>query len=85
MLQRYIWVVGAKPWDVTEILANQNSTEPNLESRSRSEVSEQDKHFLVAVTLLWECQIVFMDLSKKTCIVAQSYPYRGTKFGYRVL
>ena len=75
VLQRYIRVGGPLgPGDVTEILVNQNSTEPNLESGSRSEVSvtaraEQDKQCLVAVTLPWEHQIVFIDLSKKPALL----------------
>ena len=74
VLQRYIRIVEAGPWDVTEILVNQNSTEPNLGSGSRSEVSvtdraEQDKRCLVAVTLVLERQIVFIDLSKKPALL----------------
>ena len=74
VLQRYIRVVEAGPHDVTEIFVNQNSTEPNLESGSRSEVSvtaraEQDKHCLVAVTLPFERKIVFIDLSKKPALL----------------
>ena len=74
LLQRYIRVEWAGPYDITEIRVNQNSTEPNLESGSRSEVSvtaraEQDKHCLVAVTLFLERKIVFIDLSKKPALL----------------
>ena len=74
VLQRYIRVVGPGPWDVTEIRVNQNSNEPNLKSGCSSEVSvtaraEQDKQCLVAVTLLWEHQILFIDLSKKPALL----------------
>ena len=76
LLQRYIRIVGVGygPWDVTEILVNQNSTEPNLESGSRSEVSvtaraEQNKQCLVSVTLPGKRQIVFIDLSQKPALL----------------
>ena len=91
VLQRYIRVegVGYGPWDVTEIRVNQNSTEPNLESGSRSEVSvtaraEQDKHCLVAVTLPRERKIVFIDLSQKPAllhkVIRTEKPCRPIKF-----
>ena len=74
VLQRYIRFVEARPGDVTEIFVNQNSTEPNLESGSRSEVSvtaraEHDKHCLVAVTLPCKRQIMFINLSKKPALL----------------
>ena len=76
VLQRYIRFVGSRtdPWDVTEIFVDQNSTDSNSESGSRSEVSvtdraEQNKHCLVAVTLPRKRQIVFIDLSKKPALL----------------
>ena len=79
VLQRYIRIVasGPGPWDVTEIVVNQNSNEQNLESSSSSEVSDrakQDKQCLIAVTLLTKHQIVFIDLSKKPAKVHNSMP-----------
>ena len=89
VLQRYIRFVEAGPRGVTEILVNKNSTEPNLESGSRSGVSvtaraEQDKQCLVAVTLPWEHQIVFIDVSKKPAllhkVIRTEKPCRAIKF-----
>ena len=72
VLQRYIRFVGSwsKPWDVTEIHFTQNSTELGLVSGSNSGISvtdraDPDKPCFVAVTLPWERQIMFIDVSKK--------------------
>ena len=68
-LQRYIKFMSA-PRDVTEIYFRQNSTEPNLEFGSSSNISvtdrtDQHKQCLIAVTLPRQRQIIFIDLSKK--------------------
>ena len=68
VLQRYIWFEESGPWGVTEIHLKQNSAEPNLESGSSSDISETGwadpgKQCLIAVTLLGERQILFIDLN----------------------
>ena len=69
VLQRYIRFVGCRPWDVAEIHLKQNSAEPNLVSGSSSDISETGwadtgKQCLIAVTLPWERQILFIDLNR---------------------
>ena len=69
VLQRYIRFVESKPFDVTEIHLKQNSAEPNLVSDSSSDISETGwadtgKQCLIAVTLPWKRQILFIDLNK---------------------
>ena len=69
VLQRYIWFVGSGPFGVTEIHLKQNSAEPNLVSGSSSDISETGwadtgKQCLIAVTLPWERQILFIDLNR---------------------
>ena len=69
VLQRYIRFVGSEPFDVTEIHLKQNSAEPNLVSDSSSDISETGwadtgKQCLIAVTLPWERQILFIDLNR---------------------
>ena len=73
VMQRYIRFVGALPWDVTEIDLKQNSAEPSLVSGSSSGISgtdraDPDKQCLIAVTLPWERQIMFIDVSKKPAL-----------------
>ena len=75
VLQRYIRFVGfdSQPWDVTEIDLKQNSAEPSLVSGSSSGISgtdraDPDKQCLIAVTLPWERQIMFIDVSKKPAL-----------------
>ena len=75
VIQRYIRFVGfdSKPWDVTEIDLKQNSAEPSLVSGSSSGISgtdraDPDKPCFIAVTLPWECQIMFIDVSKKPAL-----------------
>ena len=73
VIQRYIRFVGARPWDVTEIDFKQNSAEPSLVSGSSSGISgtdraDPDKPCLIAVTLPWERQIMFIDVSKKPAL-----------------
>ena len=76
VIQRYIRFVGAdsNPWDVTEIDLKQNSAEPSLVSGSSSGISgtdraDPDKPCLIAVTLPWEHQIMFIDVSKKPALL----------------
>ena len=76
VIQRYIRFVGAdsKPWDVTEIDLKQNSAEPSLVSGSSSGISgtdraDPDKQCLIAVTLPWKHQIMFIDVSKKPALL----------------
>ena len=74
VIQRYIWFVGSDPWDVTEIDFKQNSAEPSLVSVSSSGISgtdraDPDKPCLIAVTLPWERQIMFIDVSKKPALL----------------
>ena len=74
VIQRYIRFVGAGPWDVTEIDLKQNSAEPSLVSGSSSGISgtdraDPDKQCLIAVTLPWERQIMFIDVSKKPALL----------------
>ena len=76
VIQRYIQFVGfdSKPWDVTEIDLKQNSAEPSLVSGSSSGISgtdraDPDKQCLIAVTLPWERQIMFIDVSKKPALL----------------
>ena len=74
VIQRYIRFVGARPWDVTEIDLKQNSAEPSLVSGSSSGISgtdraDPDKQCLIAVTLPWERQIMFIDVSKKPALL----------------
>ena len=73
VIQRYIRFVGARPRDVTEIDLKQNSAEPSLVSGSSSGISgtdraDPDKQCLIAVTLPWERQIMFIDVSKKPAL-----------------
>ena len=75
VIQRYIRFVGfgSNPWDVTEIDLKQNSAEPSLVSGSSSGISgtdraDPDKPCLIAVTLPWERQIMFIDVSKKPAL-----------------
>ena len=73
VIQRYIRFVGSDPWDVTEIDLKQNSAEPSLVSGSSSGISgtdraDPDKQYLIAVTLPWERQIMFIDVSKKPAL-----------------
>ena len=73
VIQRYIRFVGFEPWDVTEIDLKQNSAEPSLVSGSSSGISgtdraDPDKPCLIAVTLPWERQIMFIDVSKKPAL-----------------
>ena len=73
VIQRYIRFVGAGPWDVTEIDLKQNSAERSLVSGSSSGISgtdraDPDKPCLIAVTLPWEHQIMFIDVSKKPAL-----------------
>ena len=73
-IQRYIRFVGAGPWDVTEIDLKQNSAEPSLVSGSSSGISgtdraDPDKPCFIAVTLPWEHQIMFIDVSKKPALL----------------
>ena len=76
VIQRYIQFVGfdSKPWDVTEIDLKQNSAEPSLVSGSSSGISgtdraDPDKQCLIAVTLPWKRQIMFIDVSKKPALL----------------
>ena len=74
VMQRYIRFVGTGPWDVTEIDFKQNSAEPSLVSGSSSGISgtdraDPDKPCLIAVTLPWERQIMFIDVSKKPALL----------------
>ena len=74
VIQRYIRFVGADPWDVTEIDLKQNSAEPSLVSGSSSGISgtdraDPDKQCLIAVTLPWKHQIMFIDVSKKPALL----------------
>ena len=76
VIQRYIRFVGSdsKPWDVTEIDLKQNSAEPSLVSGSSSGISgtdraDPDKQCLIAVTLPWKHQIMFIDVSKKPALL----------------
>ena len=74
VIQRYIRFVGARPRDVTEIDLKQNSAEPSLVSGSSSGISgtdraDPDKQCLIAVTLPWERQIMFIDVSKKPALL----------------
>ena len=74
VMQRYIRFVGARPWDVTEIDLKQNYAEPSLVSGSSSGISgtdraDPDKQCLIAVTLPWERQIMFIDVSKKPALL----------------
>ena len=74
VIQRYIRFVGADPWDVTEIDFKQNSAEPSLVSGSSSGISgtdraDPDKQCLIAVTLPWKHQIMFIDVSKKPALL----------------
>ena len=73
VIQRYIRFVRSDPWDVTEIDLKQNSAEPSLVSGSSSGISgtdraDPDKPCLIAVTLPWERQIMFIDVSKKPAL-----------------
>ena len=73
VIQRYIRFVGSDPWDVTEIDLKQNSAEPSLVSGSSSGISgtdraDPDKQCLIAVTLPWQRQIMFIDVSKKPAL-----------------
>ena len=73
VIQRYIRFVGSDPWDVTEIDLKQNSAEPSLVSGSSSGISgtyraDPDKQCLIAVTLPWGRQIMFIDVSKKPAL-----------------
>ena len=74
VIQRYIRFVGAGPWGVTEIDLKQNSAEPSLVSGSSSGISgtdraDPDKPCLIAVTLPWKRQIMFIDVSKKPALL----------------
>ena len=74
VIQRYIRFVGFEPWGVTEIDLKQNSAEPSLVSGSSSGISgtdraDPDKQCLIAVTLPWERQIMFIDVSKKPALL----------------
>ena len=74
VIQRYIRFVGARPRDVTEIDLKQNSAEPSLVSGSSSGISGTDranpeKQCLIAVTLPWKHQIMFIDVSKKPALL----------------
>ena len=74
VIQRYIRFVGAGPCDVTEIDFKQNSAEPSLVSGSSSGISgtdraHPDKPCFIAVTLPWEHQIMFIDVSKKPALL----------------
>ena len=74
VIQRYIRFVGSDSWDVTEIDLKQNSAEPRLVSGSSSGISgtdraDPDKPCLIAVTLPWERQIMFIDVSKKPALL----------------
>ena len=74
VIQRYVRFVGAGPWDVTEIDLKQNSAEPSLVSGSSSGISgtdraDPDKQCLIAVTLPWKHQIMFIDVSKKPALL----------------
>ena len=76
VIQRYIRFVGSdsNPWDVTEIDLKQNSAEPSLVSGSSSGISgtdraDPDKQCLIAVTLPWKHQIMFIDVSKKPALL----------------
>ena len=74
VIQRYIRFVMSDPWGVTEIDLKQNSAEPSLVSGSSSGISgtdraDPDKQCLIAVTLLWERQIMFIDVSKKPALL----------------
>ena len=73
VMQRYIRFVMSDPWDVTEIDLKQNSAEPSLVSGSSSGISgtdraDPDKPCLIAVTLPWKHQIMFIDVSKKPAL-----------------
>ena len=74
VIQRYIRFVGATPWDVAEIDLKQNSAEPSLVSGSSSGISgtdraDPDKPCLIAVTLPWKHQIMFIDVGKKPALL----------------
>ena len=75
VLQTYIRFVGLMPipWDVTEIHLKRNSAEPNLVCGSSSGISGTDradpnKECLIAVTLPWKHQIMFIDVGKKPAL-----------------
>ena len=74
VIQRYIRFVRSDPWGVTEIDLKQNSAEPSLVSGSSSSISgtdraDPDKPCLIAVTLPWKHQIMFIDVSKKPALL----------------
>ena len=72
VLQRYIRL-GSKPWDVTEIIVKNKTTEQDSASCSETDISETDnkpdrKH-LLAVTFLGECFILIIDLGKNPAVI----------------